>query len=136
MTMGKDAIAAQVCANLSNLAHAKEGGVAYWEAGDFTPGNPSMREAFRAFVMEVSEAVEQYEKELNGGAGNFSKLRKFILGSEPVTPVDHLAEALMRQNLFKPHQLRDAREAAFDLIESLTGSGVTVKLKGKGPDHD
>ena len=76
-------------------------------------------ERHEAFKQEVSDAVRQYERELDGGAGNFTPLRHFIIP--------------------KPDPLREAWAEAFGhaggmlspalLVEALAARGLEIVEK-------
>ena len=72
---------------------------------------------FEAFKREVSDAVRQYERELDGGAGDFTKLRRFILPA----PVDPLVEAV-----------KDCGYATLDAIEKEFADDLRAALAKRG----
>ena len=88
-------------------------------------------ECHEVFEQGVSDAVRQYERELDGGAGNFTPLRHFIIPKP-----DPLAEAMqdatvevvvvvgVKLNVYKVEQ-----EAADRLRKALADRGLEIVEK-------
>lgn len=77
-----------------------------------------------AFAQRVSDAVGQYERELNGGAGDFSNLRQFII-AKPDPLVEAMSEAMCGI------AGEDYRESAEALRAALASRGLEIRKVGE-----
>lgn len=91
------------------------------------PSCAAKDEAMAERAREVSEAIAQYERELNGGAGNFTPLRRFI-----IPPADPVAEALKAEPepAFDPAAHMKAPFRAFlEAVEECAKHGYLVAMR-------